>query len=139
MSIFKFVVNKGKELLEKDKEPAEVIKKEVKDLGLGEEVDIEVDGDRVKIKGSAPSQEVKEKIILASGNVTGIAEVEEDIAVPEAVFYEVKSGDTLSKIAKAHYGDAMRYPEIFEANKPMLKDPDLIYPGQMLRIPGGKG
>jgi nucleoid-associated protein YgaU len=54
---------------------------------------------------------------------------------PESKFYEVKSGDTLSKIAKQHYGDANKYNEIFEANKPMLKDPNKIYPGQMLRIP----
>ena len=54
---------------------------------------------------------------------------------PESTFYTVVSGDSLSKIAKAHYGDAMKYPMIFEANKPMLKDPNLIYPGQVLRIP----
>jgi nucleoid-associated protein YgaU len=54
---------------------------------------------------------------------------------PEATYYEVQKGDTLSKIAKQHYGDANKYPAIFEANKPMLKDPDEIYPGQRLRIP----
>ena len=54
---------------------------------------------------------------------------------PEGTYYEVKKGDTLSKIAKAQYGDAMKYPQIFEANRPMLKDPDKIYPGQVLRIP----
>ena len=54
---------------------------------------------------------------------------------PAAVMYTVVRGDTLSAIGKAHYGDAMRYPMIFEANRPMLKDPDKIYPGQMLRIP----
>ena len=53
----------------------------------------------------------------------------------EADFYTVKAGDSLSKIAKEYYGDAMKYPAIFEANKPMLKDPDKIYPGQVLRIP----
>ena len=77
--------------------------------------------------------------MLALGNVTGIATVDDRINVvhpkPESTFYEVKSGDSLSKIAKAHYGDAMKYPLIFEANKPMLKDPDKIYPGQVLRIP----
>ena len=52
-----------------------------------------------------------------------------------AVFYTVKSGDTLSKIAKEQYGDAQKYPAIFEANKPMLSDPNKIYPGQLLRIP----
>jgi nucleoid-associated protein YgaU len=54
---------------------------------------------------------------------------------PEATFYTVKKGDYLSKIAKEVYGDASKYNVIFEANKPMLKDPDLIYPGQVLRIP----
>ena len=54
---------------------------------------------------------------------------------PEAQFYTVQSGDTLSKIAKEMYGDAMKYNDIFEANTPMLKDPNLIYPGQVLRIP----
>ncbi len=49
--------------------------------------------------------------------------------------YTVKSGDTLSKIAKDFYGEAGKYNQIFEANKPMLKDPDKIYPGQVLRIP----
>ena len=78
-------------------------------------------------------------MILALGNVNGVATVVDEIEVvipePEAVFYEVKSGDSLSKIAKAHYGNAMKYNVIFEANKPMLKDPNLIYPGQVLRIP----
>ena len=54
---------------------------------------------------------------------------------PEATYYTVVSGDTLSKIAKEQYGNAMKYPVIFEANKPMLTDPDKIYPGQVLRIP----
>ena len=53
----------------------------------------------------------------------------------EAKYHEVVSGDSLSKIAKEYYGDMMKYPLIFEANKPMLSDPDKIYPGQMLRIP----
>ena len=47
----------------------------------------------------------------------------------------MKPGDTLSKIAKQFYGEPNKYSAIFEANKPMLKDPDEIYPGQMLRIP----
>lgn len=57
------------------------------------------------------------------------------VAEPEATLYTVQSGDSLSKIAKVHYGDAMKYPVIFKANQPMLKDPDKIYPGQVLRIP----
>jgi nucleoid-associated protein YgaU len=49
--------------------------------------------------------------------------------------YEVKSGDSLSKIAKAEYGDASEWNRIFEANKDILKDPNKIYPGQKLKIP----
>ena len=56
-------------------------------------------------------------------------------AAPPAQYHTVVKGDTLSAIAKKYYGDASKYPEIFEANKPMLKHPDKIYPGQSLRIP----
>ena len=77
--------------------------------------------------------------MLAVGSVAGVAGVDDQIVVeapePEATFYTVVSGDTLSKIAKEHYGDAMKYPVIFEANRPMLTDPDKIYVGQVLRIP----
>ena len=80
------------------------------------------------------------KVILALGNVQGVASVDDRVSViaapePEADLYEVKSGDSLSKISKHFYGDPMRYNEIFEANKPLLSHPDKIYPGQMLRIP----
>jgi|APTNR8051073442_1049403.scaffolds.fasta_scaffold29634_2 nucleoid-associated protein YgaU len=101
-------------------------------------LNITVDGDTVKVSGKAPSQEIKEKIILVLGNVEGIAKVEESIETPAgevATFYTVKSGDTLSAISKKHYGDANKYMVIFEANKPMLSHPDKIYPGQVLRIP----
>ncbi|MEO1474291.1 MAG: peptidoglycan-binding protein LysM [Pseudomonadota bacterium] len=139
MGIFNFVMNAGKKLMGGGEEPAEAIQKEVKDLGLEGDVNVEVDGSKVKITGEAPSQEMREKIILAAGNVDGIEAVEEEIstadAEPEATFHTVVSGDTLSKIAKEVYGDAMKYPVIFEANKPMLSDPDKIYPGQVLRIP----
>jgi nucleoid-associated protein YgaU len=93
----------------------------------------------VEVYGLAASQADKEKAILAVGNAAGIERVDDRIRVetpaPAATFYTVKSGDTLSKIAKTHYGEAGKYPAIFEANKPMLTDPDKIYPGQVLRIP----
>jgi nucleoid-associated protein YgaU len=77
--------------------------------------------------------------VLAVGNVEGIARVDDRLEVttpqPEARYYTVAKGDTLSKIAQQHYGDANAYPKIFEANEPMLKHPDKIYPGQVLRIP----
>ena len=103
------------------------------------------------IWGEAANQVTKEKIVLTLGNLKGVSRVDDQMTIkgqptqeeldaaaeaqPEPQFYTVKRGDSLSKIAKALLGDAMKYPAIFEANKPMLKDPNLIYPGQVLRIP----
>jgi len=93
----------------------------------------------VTVSGSVADQATKEKVLLCCGNVAGVEAVNDMLTVispePEAKFHAVVSGDNLSKIAKAHYGDANKYPVIFEANKPMLSHPDKIYPGQMLRIP----
>jgi nucleoid-associated protein YgaU len=92
-----------------------------------------------KVYGVAKDQATKEKVILAAGNVHGVAGVDDnmtvDLSQPEAKFYTVVKGDTLSKIAKEFYGNANAYMKIFEANKPMLSHPDKIYPGQNLRIP----
>ena len=93
----------------------------------------------VTLTGTVETNEIREKIILIAGNVAGVAQVDDQLGVdnpePPAVFHTMVEGDTLSKIAKAVCGDPMKYPAIFEANKPMLKSPDLIYPGQVLRIP----
>ncbi len=101
---------------------------------------IAVDGDKVSvIGGEGVSQEEKEKIVLALGNVTGVATVDEQITttddVSESEFYTVKKGDTLWAISSATLGNGSKYNEIFEANRPMLSHPDKIYPGQVLRIP----
>ncbi len=96
----------------------------------------------VNVYGVAADQETKEKILLCCGNVSGVATVNDRMEVEaaaeesdESTYYEVVSGDTLSKISKTNYGDANKYMVIFEANKPMLTHPDKIYPGQVLRIP----
>ena len=93
----------------------------------------------VTVAGTAADQATREKIVLCCGNVSSVANVDDQLTVAEpaeeARYYTVKSGDTLSAIAKHMYDDANQYPAIFEANKPMLKSPDRIYPGQMLRIP----
>ena len=93
----------------------------------------------VTVSGVAADQATKEKVLLCCGNVHGVASVNDLLTVkasaPEAQWHTVVSGDNLSKIAKKFYGDANKYPVIFEANKPMLTHPDKIYPGQMLRIP----
>lgn len=102
-------------------------------------LNIHIVDDTATITGIAYNQATKEKVVLVVGNSIGIATVDDQMTVehvePEAQFHTVVSGDSLGKIAKNYYGNAMKYPVIFEANKPMLKDPDLIYPGQVLRIP----
>lgn len=94
---------------------------------------------KVIVQGTAPTQAAKEKITLCCGNVATVTSVDNQMTVanpePEAQYHDVVRGDTLSAIAKKFYGDANKYPVIFEANKPMLSDPDKIYPGQKLRIP----
>lgn len=97
------------------------------------------DTDTVTLSGNAKTQADRERARLAVGNVQYVETVVDDINVqtaePESRFYTVKSGDTLSKIAKEMYGNANEYNKIFEANRPMLSDPDKIYVGQVLRIP----
>ena len=121
---------------------AQAIEKYVNSQNLGAtDVNISYDGaaGKVIVTGQAPTQAIKEKITLCCGNVASVTSVENQMAVtnpePEAQYHDVVSGDTLSGIAKKYYGDANKYPQIFEANKPMLSSPDKIYPGQKLRIP----
>lgn len=94
-----------------------------------------VTDDDVKVEGEVAKQEDTERIILAIGNVESVDQVDNLITVatpaPEAQFYTVVSGDTLSKISKQFYRDANKYNAIFEANKPMLTHPDKIYLGQV--------
>ncbi len=107
--------------------------------GSSLDVGFDANTSTVTVSGSVDDQGTKEKILLCCGNVAGVAAVNDMLTVsapaPEAKFHVVVSGDNLSKIAKAYYGDANKYPVIFEANKPMLTHPDKIYPGQALRIP----
>jgi nucleoid-associated protein YgaU len=123
-----------------DRRKGAALVKLVQDMGFHvDDLGVRVDGDKVTLTGRARTQEEREKIALLVGNVEGIGSVDDQLqaaqAAPEATFYEVKPGDTLSKISKQFYGDANKYNHIFEANKPMLKDADEIYPGQRLRIP----
>ncbi|MGB4847616.1 MAG: peptidoglycan-binding protein LysM [Saprospiraceae bacterium] len=156
MGLFSFLKGSGAKLLSKKEEeavktasPQEALNikktamlKAVTDLNLPvQNLSLDINDETVTVWGQAETQMAKELTVLTLGNNTGISSVDDRMSViatnpePEAVFYEVKSGDTLSKIAKAQYGNASKYNIIFEANKPMLKDPDKIYPGQVLRIP----
>jgi len=96
----------------------------------------------VTLTGTVDSELEKQRIIATVGNIDDVESVDDQIVVDagEVVsgsvrMYEVKSGDTLSKISEEMYGDASLYGMIFEANKPMLDDVDKIYPGQRLVIP----
>lgn len=156
MGLFSFLKGAGAKLFNKHEEEAvktvspeaalemkkTAMLKAVTDLNLPiQNLTIDINGETVTAWGQAETQMAKELAVLTLGNNVGISAVDDRMSViatnpePEAVFYEVKSGDTLSKIAKAQYGNASKYNAIFEANKPMLKDPDKIYPGQVLRIP----
>ena len=114
----------------------------VKGLGLpitGLSISYNSTSDLATVRGQVQSQADREKIILAVGNIDHVAKVDDQLTVsspePESKFYTVKSGDSLSKISKEFYGDANQYNKIFEANRPLLKDADDIFPGQVLRIP----
>jgi Uncharacterized protein containing LysM domain len=143
MGLWSFMKGAGKSLFggeahagEAPKE--EALKAELKELGLDDSgVDLAVEGDKVIVKGKAVDAETKEKIILAVGNVDGVAsvETEDDADTSYATFHTVEKGDTLWAIAEKTLGNGSKYQAIFEANKPMLKHPDKIYPGQVLRIP----
>ena len=81
-----------------------------------------------------------EKAVLMAGNVAGVSEVKVDglqaPPVQEKVeYYVIKQGDTLSALAKKFLGNANDYPKIFEANREVIRDPNLIFVGQKIRIP----
>ena len=161
MGLFSFLKNKGQKLAA-SKEDAPASGSGMSDEALADltfqnrlvrfvrEMGMPVEGLRIEFRdgkatvhGEAQTQGNKENIIIAIGNTEGVETVDDRMTVkeqaPESVFYTVKSGDTLGKIAKEHYGNAGKYPVIFEANRPMLSDPDKIYPGQVLRIPQDVG
>ena len=149
MGIFEFASSVGAKLLGREDEVDErnrnlifgnKLLRHVTALNLPvTDLKIAFDDGVATVSGKAKDTTTKEKVVLAIGNTEGVSRVNDQMTVglpePEAKLYTVKKGDSLSKIAKEFYGDAMKYPVIFEANKPMLKDADLIYPGQVLRIP----
>ncbi|NPA46581.1 MAG: peptidoglycan-binding protein LysM [Chlorobi bacterium] len=157
MGLFSFIKEAGEKLFghEEEKkletksieelnfEKATRLKDRILAMGLPvDKLNIIIVDDKAIVYGEVPNQETREKIILVVGNTEGIGEVddrldvmEEEAKEAEPQFYTVQKGDYLSKIAKEVYGDANKYMIIFEANKPMLSDPDKIYPGQVLRIP----
>ena len=150
MGLISFIKNAGAKIFKseekREEQKALLITEHIKKFGFDvSKVKVTVDDEKVILTGEVDTLANKNKIIVTAGNIEGISSIEDHLLVmapqpvappaPEKQFYTVKKGDYLSKIAKQVYGDARKYPLIFEANKPMLKDPDLIYPGQVLVIP----
>jgi len=150
MGLISFIKNAGEKLFKseekKEQEKADLIKSHIGKFGFDiSDIQVKVDDDKVILMGSVDTVENKAKVVVTAGNIEGIASVDDWLVVkhppvvtpppPEKQYYTVKKGDYLSKIAKEVYGNANKYNIIFEANKPMLKDPNLIYPGQVLVIP----
>ena len=145
MGMFDFIKDAGDKLFGKsDGELSSELNQKVVDSDLGVEgIRVSCNDGCATISGTVPNQMVREKLVLLVGNTSGIDKVDDQLSFPQAAptpepvatFYTVKSSDTLSKIAKAQYGDPMQYNQIFEANRPMLTHPDKIYPGQVLRVP----
>lgn len=148
MGLLGFLKDKGKDLFGGGGNEADKIKSEV-ERALGSNVSnltVHFNDGTVTLMGTAKSQAAKEKAALIAGNVKGVESVNDDGLKVEAAaqaaapakattYYTIESGDTLSKIAKEHYGDANAYNKIFEANREVIGDPDKIYPGQRIRIP----
>ncbi len=160
MSLFGFVKDIGRKLFNKDEDAAEKIKAHIGDNNPGvENLEVTYESGIVSLCGDCDSVAAHQKAVLMAGNVKGVIDVYtgglkvkdanmvasadgdagDNQLVPEddqkVEFYTIKSGDSLSKIAKEYYGNAMEYPKIFEANREVIEDPDKIYPGQKIRIP----
>ncbi len=141
MGLFDFAKDMGKKLFGKDDDPAEKIHESIAAANPGVDgLDVQYEDGVVRLGGQAESAEAMEKAVLMAGNVEGVSAVNVDAMdapepEPEVEYYTIVSGDSLSKIAKAYYGNAMDYPKLFEANREVITDPDLIYPGQKIRIP----
>ncbi len=143
MGLFDFVRDIGRKIFNSDSEANDKIKAEIEASLKGIEgltVDYDPASGNVKLGGQASSTEALQKAILIAGNTKGVANVNVDTmkappAEDQTQYYIIKSGDTLSAIAQQFYKDANKYPKIFEANREVIKDANLIFPGQKIRIP----
>jgi nucleoid-associated protein YgaU len=141
MSLFSFVKDIGHKLFGKGDDAGEKIRQHIESANPGiEGLKVSFNDGVASLSGTAASSEAMEKAVLMAGNVEGVNEVKiEGMSVPpssqKVEYYIIQKGDSLSKIAKHYYGNAADYPKIFEANREVIKDADLIFPGQKIRIP----
>jgi nucleoid-associated protein YgaU len=143
MGLFNFIKEAGAKIFGGSAQAAtaDKLQAELAKNGLPPDVKVDIDGDVVKVSGNVMSTEQAEKIILSLGNTVGVSQVQSELVASDgqadSIMYTVKKGDTLWKIAEAHYGKGhgAKYTDIVKANMPPVKDPDLILPGWVLRIP----
>jgi nucleoid-associated protein YgaU len=141
MGLFDFTSNIGRKLFGNEDQAATKITEHLEANNPGiEGLSVDYQDGVVTVSGEAADSEAVEKAILMAGNVEGVKEVINNTSVPiveeiKVEYYVIQSGDTLSKLAKKYYGDAMAYNRIFEANREVIQDPDLIFVGQKIRIP----
>jgi nucleoid-associated protein YgaU len=146
MGLFDFVRNIGKKLFPPEAKPEDAsvkIRQEIETAMLGItnlQVGYDAKDGKCTLAGDCPTAEAMQKAVLIAGNIQGVSEVNiSGLKVPppkeKVEYYVIVKGDTLSAIAKKYYGDANKYPRIFEANREVIKDANLIFPGQKIRIP----
>ena len=139
--LFDFAANIGKKVFKRgEPDASKKLKEHIEKNNPGiSDLQVEVQDDVATISGSAADQAAYEKAVLLAGNVEGVGKVEAGALAgaggKEAEFVLIQSGDTLWGIAERAYGNGARYQEIFEANREVIENPDLIYPGQKIRIP----
>lgn len=141
MGLFDFAKDIGKKIFGGEDDASEKLKQHIEKDNPGiSNLEVDVKDGVAIIKGETDDPSALEKAVLMAGNILGIGEVRADEVVApaqtvEVQFYEIAKGDSLWKIASKFYKDGSKYPKIFEANKEVIKDPDLIFPGQKIRIP----
>ncbi|MDH3468574.1 MAG: peptidoglycan-binding protein LysM [Gammaproteobacteria bacterium] len=141
MGLLDFAANFGKKLFGDDDDAGEKIESHIKAANPGiSGLKAQYKDGTVALSGKAESAEAMEKAVLMAGNVKGVSQVTiDDLESPTPAasveYYTIVKGDTLSGIAKKFYGNAMAYSKLFDANREVIKDPNLIYPGQKIRIP----
>ncbi len=161
MDLFGFAKDIGRRLFNTDADAAEKIKEHILAHNPGvENLGVEYDNGFVTLSGQCTNREAFQKCVLMAGNVQGVVDVyasglqpfvapkpaetpvggphQHAQATPEQgkeEYYVIQRGDTLSHIAKRYYGNANKWPEIFEANREVIQDPDKIFPGQKIRVP----
>ena len=141
MGLFDFFKDMGEKIFGNEDEAAQKIKENIEANNPGiSDLGVNYNHGVVELSGTADSADAMEKAVLMAGNVKGVSEVKTDgLSAPpqqaDVEYYVIQKGDTLSAIAKHYYGKANDYPRIFDANREVIKNPDLIYPGQKIRIP----